>query len=118
MTSHIPPRRRWFRYSLRTLFVLVTVFGIWLGVQVKWIRDRHEALNWLRESELTYDYGSAPAPWSIRVLGESGIQMIGSRPTTYLGYKEEELPPSPLPKLREIQPLFPEAYFPDLPAPH
>jgi hypothetical protein len=25
------PKRRWFAFSLRTLFVLVTVFGIWLG---------------------------------------------------------------------------------------
>jgi len=44
-----PLPRRWFRYSLRTLFVLVTVFCIWLGVQVKWIGDRHEALQWLRQ---------------------------------------------------------------------
>jgi hypothetical protein len=26
-----PPRRRWFRFSLRTLFVVVTLLGIWLG---------------------------------------------------------------------------------------
>jgi hypothetical protein len=30
MTSSAPPRRRWFRFSLRTLFVLVTVLCVWL----------------------------------------------------------------------------------------
>src|SRR5438876_9938841 len=30
------PRSRWFRFSLRTLFVVVTAFGVWLG----WERHR------------------------------------------------------------------------------
>ena len=29
------------RYSLRTLLVSLTLLGVWLGVQVKWIKDRH-----------------------------------------------------------------------------
>ena len=28
------PNRRWLQYSLRTFFVLLTVFGVWLGVVV------------------------------------------------------------------------------------
>ena len=39
------PNRRWFRFSLRTLFVVVTVFGIWLGYELNWIRQRHEMLS-------------------------------------------------------------------------
>ncbi len=38
------PKRRWFAYSLRTLFVVVTVFGVWLGYELNWIRERHEFL--------------------------------------------------------------------------
>ena len=38
------PRRRWFRFSLRTLFVVVTVLGCWLGYQLNWIRERHAVL--------------------------------------------------------------------------
>ena len=34
--------RRWFRFSLRTFFVLLTLLAVWLGVQAKWIRDRRE----------------------------------------------------------------------------
>jgi len=76
------PRRRWFRFSLRTFFVVLTIFGIWLGVQVKWIRDRHEFLA--RQNGRTpprrllfvCDNGDAAAPWSIRFLGERGIYGI------------------------------------------
>jgi hypothetical protein len=37
-----PPRRR-FYFSLRTLFVLMTILGLflgWVGAQLKWIHDR------------------------------------------------------------------------------
>jgi len=33
-------RRRWFQFSLRTLFVVVTVSAVWLGWELKFIRDR------------------------------------------------------------------------------
>ena len=38
------PKRRWFAYSLRTLFVVITVLGCWLGYEWNWIRQRHEML--------------------------------------------------------------------------
>ena len=68
-------RRRWFRFSLRTFFVLLTVFGVWLGVQVKWIRDRHQALG---EKHYGRVFAGIPrqAPWSIRILGESGYALV------------------------------------------
>ncbi len=34
------PNRRWLRFSLRTLFVVVTVLACWLGWQLFVIRDR------------------------------------------------------------------------------
>ena len=49
MSETMKPRRRWFRFSLRTLFVLLTLFGIWLGIQVKWVRDRQAARLWVHE---------------------------------------------------------------------
>jgi hypothetical protein len=39
------PKRRWFQWSLRTLFVVVTVFGCWLGYELNWIRQRHRYLE-------------------------------------------------------------------------
>ena len=42
------PRRRWFRFGLRTMFVVLTVFTLWLGWQAKIVRDRKEAIVKLR----------------------------------------------------------------------
>jgi hypothetical protein len=41
------PRRRWFRFafSLRTLFVVVTIFGVWLGWQVRVVHERKSLLS-------------------------------------------------------------------------
>src|SRR4051812_27174232 len=44
MTS--APNRRWFRFRLRTLFVMVTVFGCSLAWNLPSVRARHEALQW------------------------------------------------------------------------
>jgi hypothetical protein len=41
------PKRRWFRFSLRTLFVLVTIVGIWLGLQVRTVMHRKQMLAFL-----------------------------------------------------------------------
>jgi hypothetical protein len=38
------PVRRRFRFTLRTLFVVVTIFACWLGYELNWIRRRHELL--------------------------------------------------------------------------
>lgn len=38
------PRRRWFRWSLRTLFVAWTLFGLWLSWQLHIVRERNRML--------------------------------------------------------------------------
>src|SRR5437667_201271 len=38
------PNRRWFRYSLRTLFAVVTVFGVWLDRELNIVRQRQKAV--------------------------------------------------------------------------
>ena len=65
--------RRSFRFSIRTLFLVLTVFGIWLGVQVKWIKDRRD---FLRGNVRFSAPGTALAPWAIRVLGEPGYAQV------------------------------------------
>ena len=40
-------RCRWFQFSLRTLLILVTGLRLWIGWQLKWIRDRHVAIEWV-----------------------------------------------------------------------
>ena len=38
------PKRRWFRFSLRTLLVLMTVLCVWIGIQVNSARRQREAV--------------------------------------------------------------------------
>jgi hypothetical protein len=38
------PKRRWLRFSLRTLFVVVMVFACWLGYELNWLHRRQHLL--------------------------------------------------------------------------
>ena len=53
------PKRRWFTFSLRTLFVLVTVLCVWLGYQVNWIWQRREFVRKLCVDSGNFEAGSA-----------------------------------------------------------
>jgi hypothetical protein len=123
MTTLYKPRPdRWFRFSLRTLFVLVTVLGVflgWLGVQVKWIRDRREARACSEEWANAYvvrigphtstalasyfqpstAWNYRPAPWSLRLFGEPGVYSIDV--PSWVDDRDEEV--------RRMKRLFPEA---------
>jgi hypothetical protein len=58
---------RWFRFSLRTLLLLLTVVGIWLGYTVNAARRQRAAVNTLQGSGVTimYDYmETAARTWS------------------------------------------------------
>jgi hypothetical protein len=49
-------QRRWLRYSLRTLLMLVTVFGVWLGVKVNQARRQKQAVEALLNLGATVRY--------------------------------------------------------------
>jgi len=68
------PRRRWFRYSLRTLFVVMVLVGAccWVGIQLKWKWDRDKAV--VNGNVLVI--GRWNAPWSIQLFGAQGYQMV------------------------------------------
>jgi hypothetical protein len=74
------PRRRWFRFSLRTLFVVVTVLAIglsWVAYQLNWIRERHKALGVDGSDPMAWvEIPSRRAPWSLRIFGEFGSAVI------------------------------------------
>ena len=67
------PKRRWPRFTLRTLFVVVTVFGCWMGYQLNWIRQRHVVLenNEVVISSVGFYWEGLP-PWPLGWFGESG----------------------------------------------
>jgi hypothetical protein len=83
-----PPRRRWFQFSLATMFVVVTVLAVWLGWEVKLVRDRSDFLVWCHEGNVAaglergwtaYPSRNVPAPaipfWR-RWLGDESVHAI------------------------------------------
>ena len=59
-----PLRRRWFRFSLRTLFIAVTILCCGLGWKVNAARKQHDAVAAIRQvqssAELLYDFEYHP----------------------------------------------------------
>jgi len=104
------PRRRWFRFSLRTLFVLVAVLGlslVWLGMQLKWIRERSEARQWIdQHTSRMLHFGDCkenerPFPIGLRLLGEREVREIW--------LAESTMSNDDLEHVKRIAKLFPEA---------
>jgi len=103
MTTPAPPRRRWFRYRLRTLFVAVLLLAIplgWIAVQLKWIHDRRERLEWIKDGRAYYIY--APDEPSISFWR----RWMGDRNIEQLMLVQEQVSQA---ELEEIRSLFPEA---------
>lgn len=70
------PGRRWFRFSLRTMFVIVTVFACWIGWQTSIVRERKAAL---REARTTLQINvTTVADW---MKFGPGIRPQSSRPS-------------------------------------
>ncbi len=88
------PKRRWFRFSLWTLFVLVTIIGVgagWVLYQLNWIRQRHEliaacghqpmiAMFYNGETSVVSNgailFTAPDPPWSLRLFGEKPFLWI------------------------------------------
>lgn len=89
------------------MFVVVAVLGVCLFPQLKWIMDRHAALDWIGvQAERWHDlpvsqraHLGAGAPWQIRMLGETGVEQI-----SVVVEKDAVIA-----KQRELEILFPEA---------
>jgi len=101
-------RRRW-SYSLRTMFVVVTVLGCWLGYQLHWIRERAEVRSWLKSGPIspagTFDFRNHPRPWGLRILGEKPESML------WIWVEPEESEQHYFARQDRIQRLFPEAHL-------
>jgi hypothetical protein len=71
------PRRRRFHFTLRTLFVLVTLIAVWLGWSLSWIRERHDFLRDRRAFVFDTDTDAAtPAPRFLWLFGEEGAEYV------------------------------------------
>ena len=86
-----PPvrKRRWFRFSLRTFLLVVTVLCIWLGIKVNEARRQKEAVDAILKAGgmVHYDYQTLPN--------------IPSENHWNIGYNANALPTGP-PFLRKL----------------
>lgn len=48
------PRRRWFRFSLRTILIALTLCGVWLGYTMHRVRARRDAIRAIDANGGTY----------------------------------------------------------------
>ena len=66
------------RFSLRTLFVVLTVFCIWLGYSLNWIKERRELIGYPYPSNDTAGPGAIEpaAPGLLWMLGERGVAVL------------------------------------------
>jgi hypothetical protein len=68
-------KRRWFRWSLRTMFVAVTLAVTlpWLAVNLNWMYERSAAVA----SKIPHPLeGEKPAPWPLWIFGARGFARI------------------------------------------
>ena len=53
--------KRFFRFSLGTLLIVVTVLCVWLGLKVRQVEKQKEAVAWVKENlgwvRYNYEYG-------------------------------------------------------------
>src|ERR1051325_4630494 len=101
MTTLYHPRpERWPRFTLRGLFVVVTLVSVWLGMQLKWARDRRVGRQWLiLKANLHPILPSEILPWQIRVIGPDPA--VGH---VDISYEHRE-------KVGHLRSLFPESTF-------
>lgn len=102
-------RRRWFRFSLRTMLILLTVSCIYLGWAANWRMQRDKILNTPRILDgpptRVWVHKAGPAPLTLRAVGAKGVERLHLRGE----FTEEEM--------NELQELFPEARIELLPSP-
>ena len=105
------PRRRWFRFNLRTMFLLVTLFSVWLGRETWVVRERLAMRKWLDQIGGRAHPTIKPSKYAN--LEPLVLETVNTLPfwRRWLGDESLEFVslPSPSEHAERISRLFPEA---------
>ncbi len=110
-----PRKRRWFSFSLQTLFLFVTVVALWLGWEYRIVAERREVRRqivegggWIRENE-PWRNVIKPQPSLIRRL--FGDELLTGYDIHYPLSPDESADVDPIrkvfPEARSVSPYFP-----------
>ena len=102
--NRAPPR--WLRFSLRTMFVLVTAVALWLGWQLSIVRQRRAALAELRENPAAHVFTDIELDQARQAVGVPKVRMLlGDRPVAIIRFDAGQ----PASELARVKKLFPES---------
>ena len=90
-------RRRWFQFGLRTMFVVVALVAVFLGWELRLIRQRQAIVQMVRERGGLATTTPSPLPWR-RLLGDEEMEVYG-----FLDLSESEV--------HRIRYYFPELIY-------
>jgi hypothetical protein len=104
---------RWFRFSLRRLFIAISIFALWLGWNAYKLKMRQASESFLATQGVNGSaiaYGAPEKPWKSLPLG---LRLLGARPVRTIDLQRLLLTEA---ERDRIQGLFPEAdlYAPQL----
>jgi hypothetical protein len=99
--------RRWFRFSLRTLFFVLTVLAVWCGYYAHWTTNRRQARGWIDAHPMKSFEAHHPGvirefPWQLALFGESAESLIVTQ-------ARNESSESYQRQIERLRRLFPEA---------
>jgi hypothetical protein len=98
-----PQPRRWPRFSLRTIFVVLTLVATWLGWNLQIVRERQRIRTWVEEQDGEFadegPFGEKSEPTLIR-------RLLGDKVAHTIWVELGTLSPG---ELDELQRAFPEA---------
>lgn len=111
------PSRRWFRFTLRTMFMLVTGLCVWLGWQVRIVSHRKSVRSEFESRSVAFktgdDWRSQRVYWR---LPDSKLELVTvSRIRQLLGDEPIPMIFAPLSletsEVRRLEATFPEAWL-------
>ena len=101
------PKRRWFRYSLRTMFVVVTLVCGWLWWQLRIVHQRRGMLKWIEQcgchTANSYNWQGLGLPNPVPVWR----QWMGDTQVDFIMFREDNTPDKE--QLERIRRLFSES---------